>query len=190
MLLRALAIMALAAPAALPQPRTVTCPDGRVMAISPFNPSPCPVNAPPVRTQVETQASTMPDGFLMAFGPPPAPTGNSLRDRVARVRYEQDMRYFQGLVEPPPGFGEVASFYERWGFGEPVFYRGRYGAYCRWPNAPFRPMQATLFAAVHAAGVVVASWQARTVLEGNTLSDIHAFVPPWVRKLNAERLPE
>jgi hypothetical protein len=132
----------------------------------------------------------MPDGFLLAFGPPPAPTGQSLHDRVARVQYEQDMRYFQGLVDPPEGFEQVAAFYERWGFGEPVFYQGRYGAYCRWPNAPFEPMQATLFAAVHAAGVVVASWQARVILEGNVVNDVHAFVPPWVRRLNAERLQE
>lgn len=187
-ILRTLLLSTLAAAALFAQPQTVTCDDGRVMAISPFNPNPCPVNAPPVEEQVEVQAEAMPDAFLAVYGPPPAPTGNSLKDRVARVKYEQDMKYFAGLVEAPGGFEKVASFYDRWGLGAPVFYQGRYGTYCRWPNAPFLPMQANMFAAVNGAGVVLASWQAKVILEGHVLSDVHSFVPPWVRKINEERL--
>lgn len=188
MIVRAILLTTLAAGAVFAQPQTVTCDDGRVMAISPFNRNPCPVNAPPVNEQVETQAEAMPDAFLMVYGPPPSPTGNSLKDRVARVKYEQDMKHFDGLVEAPDGFQKVADFYSRWGFGAPMFYRGRYGTYCRWPNAPFMPMQANMFTAVHGAGVVVASWQAKVILEGHVLNDLHAFVPPWVKKLNDERL--
>ncbi len=174
------------------QPVTETCSDGRVMAVSPFNPNPCEtferVENAGVDEQVNTVAASMPDGFLAVYGPPPSRTGQSLADRVARVKYEQDMRYFGGVLAEPVGFDEVADFYERWGFGRPSFYKGRYGEYCRWPNAPFRPAQATMFTAVHGAGVVVASWQVKVIQEGHVLTDLHAFVPPRLRALNDERL--
>jgi len=177
---------------AVAQPVTETCADGRVMAVSPFNPNPCEtferVESGTVDEQVTTIAASMPDGFLAVYGPPPSRTGQSLADRVARVKYEQDMRYFGGILAEPAGFDAVANFYERWGFGRPMFFKGRYGEYCRWPNAPFRPAQATMFTAVHGAGVVVASWQVRAILEGHVLTDLHAFVPPRLRQLNAARL--
>ena len=176
------------------QPVTQTCADGRVMAVSPFNPRPCESfereRTTTVDEQVATTADKMPDGFLAVYGPPPSKTGQSLKDRTARVKYEQDMRYFGGLMTEPEGFGEVANFYERWGFGRPVFYKGRYGEYCRWPNAPFRAAQATMFTAVHGTGVVVASWQVKVIKEGHVLTDVHAFVPPRIRAMNSERLAE
>ncbi|MBI1357210.1 MAG: hypothetical protein GC160_22955 [Acidobacteria bacterium] len=188
MFYRYLPLLLLIGGAAYAQPVTQTCADGRVIAVSPFNPNPCRVGVPAVREQVEAEASSMPDGFLKAFGPPPINSGNSLMDRVARVEYEQAMEHFAGLVEEPEGFEKMASFYSRWGLGEPVFYKGRYGEYCRFPNAPYRPMQTTMFTATHGAGVAVASWQARLILEGHVLSDLHAFVPPWLQAINSERL--
>ena len=177
------------------QPVTEQCADGRVMAVSPFNPRPCETHersklADTLEEQVEVAALTAPSGFVAVFGPPPAVTGWSMADRVARVQYEQEARYFGGLVDAPEGFDQVSAFYERWGFGKPVFYKGRYGTYCRWPDAPFRPARANMFAAVHGAGVVVASWQVRVILAGHVLTDLHAFVPPRIRSLNEQRLAE
>ncbi len=186
----------LSAPTIFAQPVTETCEDGRIMAVSPFNPEPCETNrraqlaqqGGTAAEQVEAAALTMPTGFLAVYGPPATSIGWSLADRVARVKYEQDMRYFGGLVDEPEGFDRVADFYQRWGLGRPVFYQGRYGQYCRWPDAPFRPARATMFTAVNGAGVVVASWQVRVIMAGNTLNDLHAFVPPSVRALNQARL--
>lgn len=183
------------AAAAAAQPVTETCDDGRVMAVSPFNPRPCETHersklADTTEGQMEAAALTAPSEFVAVFGPPPAATGWSLADRVARVQYEQELRYFGGLMPEPVGFDRVAGFYESWGMGRPMFYKGRYGTYCRWPDAPYRPARANMFAAVNGAGVVVASWQVRVVLEGHVLTDLHPFVPPRIRALNDQRLAE
>lgn len=189
MIYRALPCLFLvAAGMAFAQPVTQKCADGRVIAVSPFNPNPCGVGLPTVQEQIEAEASSMPDGFLKAFGPPPVNTGNSLKDRIARVQYEQDLRHFAGVVEPPTAFATVAPVYARWGLGEPVFYRGRYGEYARFPDAPFKPMQATIFTATHGPGVAIASWQARLILDGHIVNDVHSFVPPWLKTINSERI--
>ena len=175
------------------QPVTETCEDGRVMAVTPFNPTPCEshrraTTGATVDEQLSTAALTAPSEFIQVFGPPPTATGWSMDDRVARIKYEQDLRYFGGLVPEPVGFSNVKDFYSGWGMGRPMFYKGRYGEYCRWPDAPFAPAQANLFAAVNGAGVVVATWQVRVILKGHVLTDVHPFVPPELVSLNAERL--
>ena len=102
------------------QPSTETCADGRVIARSPFNPNPCEAferatpggSSATVDEQVEAAAASAPNEFLLVYGPPP--TEGSFRGRIARVKSEQDLRHFRGLMPEPVGFERIADFYARW----------------------------------------------------------------------------
>ena len=163
------------------QPRVETCEDGTVLTISPFNPEPC-------KNRSEKLAKPeYPDDFLLAYGPPPEPTQDSLADRVARVQYEQQFKQFRGLIAEPAGYAEVADFYAQAGLGQPVFIHTVYGDYVRWPQPDFGiPWQASIFSAVRGAGVIVPTWQSRMVVKGMCLFALHGSVPPWVRSKNAD----
>lgn len=168
----------LAAVPVLAQPQTVTCEDGSVWTVSPFNPDPCGNLEEPLAED------EYPVDFLLVYGPPPTPTGSSFDDRVARVRYQSNLKHFEGLISEPAGF--PAAFYASWGMGDPVFFATRYGKYARWPDALGRPAQASIVAAVKGAGVVVASWQSRAIMDGHCQFDVHAFVPPRLVSRNTE----
>lgn len=158
----------------------VTCEDGTRLLATPFRPNPC------AKVQPVDPAKDIPDDFLLAFGLPPEPTQNSLRDRLARIEYQQALRTFRGLVDPPDGYFEkprgqptatvtIAEYYASWGLGEPVFYRDVYGSYIRWPSALYQPHRAPFSTGLLAPGVVVAQWQTEAVMAGRCVYDLQAF---------------
>ena len=163
------------------EPKQVTCKDGRVVTdtrTSPFQPDPCAL--PPDNTVTEADLE-----FMLVFGPPPQPTQNSLRDRIARAQYEQDRKGFRGMLPPPGEFEKVAPAYGSWNMGEPVFFATRYGQYVRFPSAPFRYCQSSLSTALLAPSVVVASCQVNVIQEGFCVPITHPFLPGFIKDANA-----
>lgn len=180
-------LLAIAALAALPlhaaEPKQVTCKDGRVVTdtrggpLGPFQPDPCAL--PPDKTITDEDVA-----FMIVFGPPPQPTQNSLRDRIARAQYEQDRRVFRGLLPPPADYEKVASVYGAWNMGDPVFYANVYGQYALFPEAPFQSCRASMSTVTLGPAVVVATCQVRAIQAGFCLPMVHNFVPGWVQADN------
>lgn len=175
----------------------MTCADGRVVKPTPFNPNPCgsagtappdddtpPAELPPAGS---IDPGAIPDDFLLAFGGPPTPTGQAIEDRLADDVFQSRFNRFVGLGYEPENFGSVASHYSLWGLGDPVFFRDRDGDQVRWPDAPFRPAQASALNALSRADAVVATWQTQVILRGGSVAETHAGVPVSVAGLNAAR---
>lgn len=166
------------------QPRTVTCPDGSIVALSPFNAhDPCRLKQPPVADDVDPS-------FVLLFGPAPEPTGDSRADKLARVQYEQDRRLFGGVIDPPDpeGYRRVQDTYLAAGWGGAVFYRMAGRDLVRWPFAPLGPATAIPTTAVLSPGLVISTYYARKILGGACVEDQAAlgssFVPGWVQSIN------
>lgn len=194
------------------QPVTQTCEDGRVLAITPFNPDPCASSAPaPATTQTcedgrviavtpfnpnpcgltaEVEETAIPDDFLVVFGGKPAATGLPVEDRLATDTYDKRYEQFVGLIPEPDAFLRVADFYSRWGLGDPTFFRDRNGDQVRWPDAPFHAAEASLSDALNDFNAVVATWQTQAVLRGGVFPELHPSVPSAVRALNQEMQEE
>lgn len=155
----------------------VTCPDGSIWFVSPFNSDPCK------NLETSLAADEYPIDFLLIFGEPPAPSGNSLRDRIAREAYRRSYVTYQGEVAPPAEF--PFEFYSIWGLDVPYFYRTQYGDFVRWPDAfSGQPCQAFLSTARLGPAVVVASCQSRAILNNGCILRLQEFVPTRLRKLN------
>lgn len=176
--MKLLLLVALVALPLAAQPQQVTCDDGSVWTISPFNPDPCR------NLETEVAAPEYPIDFLMVYGMPPEPTGDSLRDRIARAFYAQNLKNFRGFTEPPANF--PGSVYSSWGLGEPLFFATQYGKYVRFPDALGSPCQVAQTTAVLGAGVVVATCQVRAIQTGACLPTLQQFVPQSIRRRNAD----
>jgi hypothetical protein len=163
----------------------ITCRDGRVVTenrTSPFQPDPC---ALPLEDAVSNPSEEALE-FLMVFGPPPAPTQNSLRDRIARDKYAQDRRVFRGLVTPPDVWIGHLPALEASGLGVPVFYKNVYDEYVRFPDFPHGACEAPLEPATLSPGLVVARCQYSAVLRGACLPSLYPVIPGWISKINEE----
>ncbi|MBI1357209.1 MAG: hypothetical protein GC160_22950 [Acidobacteria bacterium] len=162
---------------------TVTCDYGRVVYRTPFNPNPCAVAAP-------AEPKEVPDDFLLVFGGDPPATGLALEDRLAQEVLHARFDSFVTSIAAPDSFQDGAAAYERWGLGEPVFYRDSGGERVRWPSAAFEPAEAALADAVERPDAVVAAWQTRVILRGGVLPELHPDVPANVAKLHEARVSE
>jgi hypothetical protein len=206
-------IAALGAPLAWPAQAAVqVCQDGRVMAISPFNPNPCgtapapasgngaltcedgravrptPFNPDPCRVSAPAAPQRIPDEFLALFGDVPRALGLEVEDRLAEEAYRARYERFVGPAPEPEGFAGVGPRYFAAGLGPPGFYEDRSGARVRWPNAPFYPAEASVAETLANPEAVIATWQAQAILRGGVLENVSPALPATVRTINQERL--
>lgn len=153
------------------QMRTVTCPDGSVVGLTPFN------QADPCRNAKPIPEAEMPDGFLLVYGPPPVFEGDSFAWRVARVQYQAALKNYRGLQELPEAYATVAATYASYGLGMPLAYATPYVTYIRWVGAPYVVPQAVQSTALLAPNVVIAQWHTDAVIAGFCVPDPHPWVP-------------
>jgi hypothetical protein len=204
---------ALGAPLALlGQPAAQVCEDGRVMAISPFNPNPCgsprapaagggavacedgrtvrptPFNPDPCRVAAPAAAQRIPDEFLALFGGVPRALGLEVEDRMAEEAYRARYERFVGAAPEPDGFAGVGARYFAAGLGPPGFYEDRSGTRVRWPEAPFHPAEASVAEAMGNPEAVIATWQAQAILRGGVLATVSPALPAALRAINQGRL--
>lgn len=143
-------------------------------------------------TEAQRQAE-----FESIFGPPPAvedfpeAVNPSWAARVARVKYEQDLRLFEGLVGRHPGYTDILmGFYLNLGFGQPVFYSLSNVDRVAWPECLFGIQSAPLNNAVKAPGPLAARLQAQAVLKGHFVPRLHSFVPGYIAEINEALRPD
>lgn len=166
-----LCLLVLAAATLGAQMRTVTCPDGSVVGLTPFN------QADPCRNATPTPEAELPDGFLLIYGPPPVFEGDSLAWRVARVNYQSALKNYRGLQDLPEDYANVASIYANYGLGAPLAFATPYATYFRWIDAPYTVPQAVQSTALKAPNVVVAQWHTDAIRKGFCVFDAHPWVP-------------
>lgn len=166
-----LCLLVLMASALGAQMRTVTCPDGSVVGLTPFN------QMDPCRTAAPIPEAEVPDGFLQIYGPPPVFEGDSTSWRVARVQYASALKNYRGLVDLPQEYAQVANTYAQYGLGAPVAFATPYNTYFRWVDAPYTVPQAVSATALIAPSVVVAQWHTDAIRAGFCVWEPHSWVP-------------
>ena len=176
------------------------------MTPTPFNPNPCgsagpstpstpakpttpnnPAPNDPTPSEPAPPAideSTVPDDFLLAYGPTPK-TGASFSQRKDLATFNDRFNRFIGLSFAPDQFANVSATYALWGLGEPVFFQDSEGYQVSWPDAPSRTASATVINAVSRPDAVVATWQTQSVLRGGAVAETHGAVPAEVAAANA-----
>ena len=127
---------------------------------------------------------TLPDGFAEIFDlRPQAKDYTSMNEfHAARLRWEQDLKYFEGAGIPQDldvaEIERVADIYEDWGMGRPVFYEGRYGWKVRFPDSQIPNYEANPGGMIKAPHVLIAQYQIRLLQKGIVPENPHPFVPP------------
>lgn len=127
----------------------------------------------------QAEANKMPDGFLEVFGPKP-------HDRIERVKWEQDLKYFKRPGPPPDVPPEkleaIRQTTVEWGMGEPRWYEGRYGWYARFPQSAFPDHDVGLTGLTMGLHQAIARYQVKLIRRGGVEPPTrHPFVPPHVR---------
>ena len=126
----------------------------------------------------------LPDGFAEIFGPRPQMQDYKTSDEfhTARLRWEQDLKYFEGSGIPqdldPAEIERVGDIHEEWGMGRPVFYEGRYGWKVRFPDSEIPNFEANPRGMINAPHVLIAQYQSRLLQKGIVPENPHPFVPP------------
>lgn len=156
---------------------------GEWWMVNPFaSPEPWLTQSQPVRSE------PLPEGFEELFGPRPlassfrATPNPSLYFRLALVKWEQDLKYFQRAGEPdwadPEALENASAVFEAWGMGRPRYYLGRYGWTARFRDSPLPEFESDARAALESSHLLVARFQMAMLEEGLTPARKHPFVPP------------
>ena len=131
-------------------------------------------------------ANQLPDGFAEVFGEKPmGPQYKNYREyQTAKIRWEQDLKYFKQAGVPPEVTPEkleaITKTAEAWGMGAPKFYEGRYGWKVRFPDSAFPDHEVGLEGVTMGMHQSIARYQVRLVEAGIEPAQKHPFVPPWV----------
>ena len=111
----------------------------------------------------------LPDGFAEIFGLRPQAKDYTSTNKfyAARLRWEQDLKYFKGAGVPEhldvAEIERVGDIYEEWGMGRPLFYEGRYGWKVRFPDSRIPNFEANPEGMIRAPHVLVAQYQIRLI---------------------------
>lgn len=168
---------------------TVTCTDGRVIGLTPFNQYTkkevlCGEAAAPKPVKPLVSGD-----FVKIFGPEPQAKDfkNYRVFQQARDLWHQDLRGFKGVGVPEGVSAEdlkgASDVFEAWGLGECFSYQGRFGWFVRCPSAEWVPGIEFPFAGVLASPHnAVASYQETAVNLGVFVpkNKRHPFVSPNV----------
>ncbi|MBI1352749.1 MAG: hypothetical protein GC160_00275 [Acidobacteria bacterium] len=131
-------------------------------------------------------AAQLPDGFVDVFGEKPVSTQykNYREYQTAKIRWEQDLKYFKQAGTPPDvspeKLAQITKTTEAWGMGEPKFYEGRYGWKVRFPDSAFPDYEVGLEGVTMGVHQSIARYQIKMVQHGMEPAQKHPFVPPQV----------
>ena len=134
--------------------------------------------------RVSQNEQTLPEGFAEIFGSRPERKDYPGADEfyTARLRWEQDLKYFEGSGVPQnldvAEIERVGDIYEEWGMGRPVFYEGRYGWKVRFPDSRISNFEANPDGMIRVPHVLIAQYQSRLLQKGMVPENPHPFVPP------------
>jgi len=126
----------------------------------------------------QAEANKTPDGFLETFGPKP-------RNRIERVKWEQDLKYFKTAGPPPDVPADkleaIRQATVEWGMGEPRWYEGRYGWYARFPQSAFPDHHVSANSLTMGLHQSIARYQIKLIRKGGVEPPTrHPFLPPHV----------
>ena len=120
----------------------------------------------------------LPAGFEAIFNKRP------IRDRVALVLWEQDLKYFKG-IGTPGGYKleELQAsqvVFRFWDMGTAHHYEGRYGWMTRFPESDDPGYETPAWTAIKLPQQAVAGFQVSFLHKGGSPRQRHPFVPPML----------
>ena len=124
------------------------------------------------------EAEELPDGFEPIFGERP------IRDRVALVLWEQDLKYFK-RAGTPEGYEldelQLAQgVLDFWDMGTAHHYEGRYGWMTRFPQSADPRYETPAYTAIKYTHFAVSGFQISLLHQGVRPSVRHPFVPEFL----------
>jgi hypothetical protein len=132
----------------------------------------------------------LPEGFAEIFGGRPKASdyfnssNPSLFHRIAKDRWDQDLRYFKRAGAPAwmeeTQKANADETYRAWGLGLPKYYEGRYGWMGRFVESAIRDFEAPAWTLIFGAHQLIAGYQMRLIERGIVPEKRHPFVPPHV----------